>query len=89
MTQIPPIRRCQASTRHTRPASGSREKAQGVEQIGNSMGRMHKVTQKNAANAEESAAASEELSAQAQQMRGCVRELAELVGRTDQTRKAA
>ena len=41
---------------------------------------MDKVTQQNAANAEESASASEELSAQAEQMGGIVDELASLVG---------
>jgi methyl-accepting chemotaxis protein len=41
---------------------------------------MDKVTQANAANAEESASASEELSAQAEQMNGIVEQLAALVG---------
>ena len=40
---------------------------------------MDKVTQSNAANAEESASASEELSAQAQQMNAMVQELVALV----------
>jgi methyl-accepting chemotaxis protein len=43
---------------------------------------MDKVTQSNAANAEESASASEELSAQAEQMNGVVEELAAMVGGT-------
>jgi methyl-accepting chemotaxis protein len=41
---------------------------------------MDKVTQQNAANAEESASASEEMSAQAEQMKGFVTDLAHLVG---------
>ena len=41
---------------------------------------MDKVTQQNAANAEESASASEELSAQAEQMNEVVNELVALVG---------
>jgi len=41
---------------------------------------MDKVTQQNAANAEESASASEEMNAQAEQMKGMVDELVVLVG---------
>ena len=41
---------------------------------------MDKVTQQNAANAEESASASEEMHAQAEQMRGVVGMLGTLVG---------
>ncbi|MGE5611452.1 MAG: hypothetical protein ACM359_19540, partial [Bacillota bacterium] len=41
---------------------------------------MDKVTQANAAGAEESAAASEELSTQAEQMKGAITELMQLVG---------
>jgi methyl-accepting chemotaxis protein len=41
---------------------------------------MDKLTQQNAANAEESASASEELSAQAEQMQGMVGELVAVVG---------
>ena len=44
------------------------------------MAQMDKVTQQNAANAEESASASEELSAQAEQMNGIVGELMAMVG---------
>jgi methyl-accepting chemotaxis protein len=42
---------------------------------------MDKVTQQNAANAEESASASEEMNAQAEQMKGMVGELIALVGK--------
>jgi len=41
---------------------------------------MDKVTQQNAANAEESASASEEMNAQAQQMKSMVDELVTMVG---------
>ncbi|MCP4628530.1 MAG: hypothetical protein GY850_34220 [bacterium] len=41
---------------------------------------MDKVTQQNAANAEESASAAEEMNAQAEQMKGFVDHLVELVG---------
>ena len=41
---------------------------------------MDKVVQQNAANAEESASASEEMNAQAQEMKGFVEELVTLVG---------
>ncbi|WP_449246735.1 methyl-accepting chemotaxis protein [Desulfarculus baarsii] len=61
-------------------AAASREQAQGIEQINMAASEMDRVTQLNAANAEESAAASEELSAQAEQMLGHVNDLAALVG---------
>ncbi|MHC4611781.1 MAG: methyl-accepting chemotaxis protein, partial [Planctomycetota bacterium] len=44
----------------------SEEQAQGVEQVNTAVGQMDKVTQQNAAGAEECASASEELSAQAE-----------------------
>ncbi len=56
-------------------AAASTEQAKGVEQINQAIVEMDKVTQQNAANAEESAAASEEMNAQAEQMRSVVREL--------------
>ncbi len=61
-------------------AAASQEQAQGIDQVNTAMAQMDKVTQRNAANAEESASASEELSAQAEQMNGIVGELAALVG---------
>ena len=64
-------------------AAASAEQAQGIDQVNISMGEMDKVTQQNAANAEESAAASEELSAQAETMQGFVGDLATLVGSGD------
>ena len=61
-------------------AAASREQAQGIGQINTAMSQMDQVTQSNAANAEESASASEELSAQAEEMRRTVLELQALVG---------
>ena len=61
-------------------AAASAEQAQGIDQVNTAMAQMDKVTQQNAANAEESASASEELSAQAEQMNEIVGQLAALVG---------
>jgi len=55
-------------------AAASQEQAQGIDQINTAMTQMDKVTQQNAANAEESASASEELSAQAEAMQSMVQE---------------
>ena len=60
-------------------AAASKEQAQGIDQVNTAVSQMDKVTQSNAASAEESAAASEELSAQAEQVSGVVRELVALV----------
>jgi methyl-accepting chemotaxis protein/methyl-accepting chemotaxis protein-1 (serine sensor receptor) len=59
---------------------GSQEQSRGIEQIGGAVGQMEQVTQRNAANAEESAAASEELSSQAQALKGIAGALRLLVG---------
>ncbi len=61
-------------------AAASSEQAQGIDQVNTAVAQMDKVTQQNAANAEESASASEELSAQAEQMTQIVQELVNLVG---------
>jgi len=61
-------------------AGASREQTQGITQINTAVGQMDKVTQSNAANAEESAAAAEELNAQATTMKESVSELLRLVG---------
>ncbi len=63
-------------------AAASSEQAQGIDQVNTAMAQMDKVTQQNAANAEESASASEELSAQAESMNEVVNQLAGLVGGT-------
>ena len=49
-------------------AAAAREQMQGIEQVNQAMGEMDKVTQQNAAAAEEAASASEELAAQAAQL---------------------
>ncbi len=61
-------------------AAASAEQAQGIDQVNTAMAQMDKVTQQNAANAEECASASEELSAQADSMNEVVCELVALVG---------
>ena len=61
-------------------AAASAEQSQGIDQVNTSMAQMDKVTQQNAGNAEESASASEELSAQAEQMNQIVLELVAMVG---------
>jgi methyl-accepting chemotaxis protein len=61
-------------------AGASREQTTGITQINIAVGQMDKVTQGNAASAEESAAAAEELSAQAEAMKHSVAELLRLVG---------
>ena len=58
----------------------SHEQTQGIGQINIAVGQLDKVTQSNAANAEESAAAAEELNAQTETMEASVAELIELVG---------
>ena len=61
-------------------AAASREQAQGIEQVNKAVVDMDKVTQQNAANAEESASAAEEMNAQAAQMMGYVNEMLALIG---------
>jgi methyl-accepting chemotaxis protein/methyl-accepting chemotaxis protein-1 (serine sensor receptor) len=57
----------------------SQEQAHGVEQISKAMSQMEQVTQKAASGAEESAAAGEELNAQAETMRNVVNEIHAMV----------
>ena len=57
----------------------SDEQAQGVEQVNTAVSQMDKVTQSNAAGAEESASASEELASQAMAVKGMVDELATII----------
>jgi methyl-accepting chemotaxis protein/methyl-accepting chemotaxis protein-1 (serine sensor receptor) len=59
---------------------GSQEQARGIEQIAKAIGQMEQVTQKTAANAEESASAAEELNAQSEAMRDIVERLTAMVG---------
>ena len=65
-------------------AAASQEQSQGIGQVNTAVSQMDKVTQSNAAAAEESASASEELASQASQMSGVVHELMLLVGRQSQ-----
>jgi methyl-accepting chemotaxis protein len=60
-------------------ASASQEQSQGVGQVNMAVSQMDKVTQSNAASAEEIAASSEELSAQAAVLNGTVSQLRQLV----------
>lgn len=60
-------------------AAASQEQVQATDQITLSMAMISSVTMQNAANAEESAAAAEELNAQADSMKKMVYELSELV----------
>ena len=64
----------------TEVAGASREQTQGITQINAAVSQMDKVTQNNAANAEESAAAAAELNAHAETMKESVAELFQLVG---------
>jgi len=58
----------------------SQEQAHGIEQIGTSVSQMDHLTQATAANAEQSASASEELAAQAKSLQQIVLRLGSLVG---------
>ena len=64
----------------TEVAGASREQTDGITQINSAVGQMDKVTQSNAASAEETAAAAEELNSQAEIMKQSVAELLALVG---------
>lgn len=60
-------------------ATASGDQAKGIEQVNTAVGQMDSVTQASAANAEETASASEQLSSQAIQMQNMVNELLMLV----------
>jgi len=60
-------------------AGAAQEQTQGINQINLAVGEMDKVTQSNAATAEESAASAEELNAQAETMKKSVADLLQLV----------
>lgn len=70
-------------------STASRQQAQGIEQVSQAVTQMEKVTQTTAATAEEGAAASEELHAQAETAIGIVLELETLVGRSTDTTAVA
>jgi methyl-accepting chemotaxis protein len=60
-------------------ATASDDQTRGITQIGIAVGQVDKITQANAANAEESAAAAQELNAQTVVMKQSINELSELV----------
>jgi methyl-accepting chemotaxis protein len=62
-------------------ATASKEQNDGVSQVNTAVAQMDKVTQSNAASAEESASAAQELNAQTHVLRNVVGELLKLVGR--------
>ncbi|MEH0021249.1 MAG: methyl-accepting chemotaxis protein [Desulfobacter sp.] len=66
-------------------SEASKEQANGIGQVNLAMSEMDKVVQQNAANAEESASASEEMNAQAEMLRDFVRELVVLVSGKKET----
>ena len=66
-------------------SSASEEQAKGIDQVNTAVAEMDKVTQSSAANAEESASASEELSAQARELNDMVAELVAVVGGNSQS----
>ena len=59
--------------------AATNEQAQGVDQVNTAVAQMDKVTQSNAATAEEAASAAEELSAQASALNGMVEDLIAMV----------
>ncbi len=59
--------------------TATNEQANGVEQVSNAIGMMDKVTQSNAASAEESAAAAEQLEAQASHLNEMVESLMDII----------
>ncbi|MGA2751161.1 MAG: methyl-accepting chemotaxis protein [Verrucomicrobiota bacterium] len=66
-------------------AAAVKEQSQGISQVNIAVGQMDKVTQSNAAAAEESASASQELSAQAETMKHSVAQLLILVGQNEKS----
>ena len=60
-------------------AAASREQSQGIEQVNSAVTQMDKVTQSNAASAEESASAAEELNAQAENLNEAVDQLLRII----------
>jgi methyl-accepting chemotaxis protein len=61
-------------------SNASNEQSQGIGQINTAVSQMDKITQSNAANAEETAAAAEELTAQSAALKDTVGQLRQLVG---------
>ena len=61
-------------------AGASREQSQGIDQVNIAITQMDKITQANAASAEESASAAQELNSQAESLKEAVAELLRLAG---------
>ncbi|MBI5522720.1 MAG: Cache 3/Cache 2 fusion domain-containing protein [Desulfarculus sp.] len=61
-------------------AAASKEQAQGIGQINQAMNQMDRLTQSNAASAEETASAAEEMNGQAKHMKEFVADLTDVVG---------
>lgn len=68
-------------------SASSKEEAQGIGQVTIAVTQMDKITQTNAASAEESAAAAEQLSSQSEQLRGFVLELSAMMGIVSEQRE--
>jgi methyl-accepting chemotaxis protein/methyl-accepting chemotaxis protein-1 (serine sensor receptor) len=68
---------------------GSQEQSRGIDQIAKAISQMEQVTQKTAANAEESASASEQLNAQAAAMADIVNRLTALAGGAGASQQSA
>jgi methyl-accepting chemotaxis protein len=66
-------------------ATASKEQSQGIAQVNTAVAQMDKVTQSNAATAEESASAAQELNVQAESLKETVTQLLILVGGSFQT----
>jgi len=61
-------------------SAASFDQAQGIEQINKAVSEMDRVVQANAANAEQSASTSQEMNAQAEQLKGYIQELKTVTG---------
>ncbi len=70
-------------------AAASTEQATGIELINKAISEMDRVTQANAAAAEESAASSEELAGQATELNVTIQDLGRLIGTTDESSASA
>jgi methyl-accepting chemotaxis protein len=65
-------------------SAASSEQAQGISQISKAIAEMDKVVQQNAANAEESASASEQMNAQAMNMKKMIGRLGGIIGESEE-----
>jgi methyl-accepting chemotaxis protein len=78
------MRTTEASTSHAHlvddVSQACQKQTEGLDQVSRAMSQLEQLTQRTAANAEESAAASEELSAQAELTMGVVGKLESLLG---------